>query len=127
MPYDISMERQATYLLVHIQGDPMTPEERRDAVSKVIGKAIELDVDVVVQEETRGMHPLTALEYFARANFLGTSGFRRRIAYVPPVKLASDKSELLTNAAWNQGRVVRVFSRVGDAIVWIESSEDVAG
>ena len=114
----------ARLLFVHIQGDPVTGEERRSLFARMLGEAADANLDIVVHEDTPGAKPRTAAEYIARANFLGTSGFRKRIAYVPPPGFPNEICELIENAAWNYGRRIRLFSRVEDAIEWIESRED---
>jgi hypothetical protein len=121
MAIEISITR---LLFVHIQGDPVTGEERRSLLVRMLGEAADANLDVVVHEDTPGAQPRTAAEYIARANFLGTSGFRKRIAYVPPPGFTTDTYKLIENAAWNEGKRVRLFSRVADAIEWIEGRED---
>jgi hypothetical protein len=81
------------------------------------------NLDVVIHEDTPGAQPRTATEYIARGNFLGTTSFRKRIAYVHP-GFSDDTCELIENLAWNHGRKVRLFSQVEDAIRWIEGRED---
>jgi hypothetical protein len=120
MAYEISVTHQDVYMFVHIQGDPLTLEERRSAVAKMLAEASESNLDVVAHEDTHGLLLLTTVEYFGRANFLATSDFRKRIAYVPPPEMPSETRELITNAAWNEGHQVRLFARVKDAIKWIE-------
>jgi hypothetical protein len=120
MAYEISVTHQDVYMFVHIQGDPLTLEERRSAVAKMLAEAAESNLDIVAHEDTHGWQPLAASEYFGRANFLATSDFRKRIAYVPPPEMPSDTHELIANAAKNEGHQVRVFPRVKDAIKWIE-------
>ena len=66
-------------------------------------------MDIVIHEVAPGAQPLTAVEYIARANYLGTSKFQKRIAYVPPPGFTSDTRELIENAAWNHGKRVRLF------------------
>ena len=114
----------ARLLFVHIQGDPVTGEERRSLFVRMLGEAADANLDIVVHEETPDAKPRTAAEYIARANFLGTSGFRKRIAYVPPPGFPTDTCELVENAAWNEGKSVRLFTRVEDAIEWIEGRGD---
>ena len=113
----------SAFLFVHIQGDPLTGDERRSAFGKVLSQAAEADVDIVIHDDT----PLTAVEYFARANYLGISDFRKRIAYVPPPGFSTDTCELIENAAWNHARKVKLFSRVEDAIRWIGGRKDDTG
>ena len=114
----------ARLLFVHIQGDPVTGEERRSLFARMLGEAADANLDIVVHEDTPGAQPLTAEGYIARANFLGTSDFRKRIAYVPPPGFSTDTCELVENAAWNEGKSVRLFTRVEDAIEWIEGRGD---
>jgi len=120
MAYEVTVTHQDVYMFVHIQGDPLTQEERRSAVAKILTEAAESNLDIVVHEDTHGLLVLAAVEYFGRANFLATSDFRKRIAYVPPPEMLSETRELITNAARNQGHQVRLFARVKDAIKWIE-------
>ncbi len=124
MATEISIERRDAFLFVHIQGDPVTGEERRSALARMLGEGVEANLDIVIHEDTPGGQPLTADEYIARANFLGTSNFRKRIAYVPPPGFSPDTCELIENAAWNAGKKFRPFSRVEEAIRWIEGRED---
>ena len=102
----------------------MIGQERHAAFAEVLGKAAEANVDLVIHEDTPGGQPLTAVEYLNRAHFLGTSSFRKRIAYVPPTGFPPNTCELIENAAWNHGKRVRLFSRLEDAILWIENRED---
>ena len=127
MASEISIKRRDAFLFVHIQGDPVTGKERLSAFGRLLGEAAEANVDIVIHEDTPGAIPLAAAEYIARANYLGTSSFRRRIAYVPQPGFPPNTSELIENAAWNHARKVRLFSRVEDAIRWIEGREDDAG
>ena len=120
MAAEVCITRRDAYLFVHVEGDPLTPEERRSTVAKILTEAAESNLDIVVHEDTHGLLLLTAVEYFGRANFLATSDFRKRIAYVPPPEMPSETRELITNAARNQGHQVRLFARVKDAIKWIE-------
>lgn len=120
MTADVSITRRDVYLFVHVEGDPLTLEERQSMVAKVLTEAAESNLDIVVHEDTHGLLLLTPVEYFGRANFLATSDFRKRIAYVPPPEMPSETRELITNAARNQGHQVRLFARVKDAIKWIE-------
>jgi hypothetical protein len=113
----------SVFLFVHIHGDPVTGDERRSALGKVLNQAVEANVDIVIHDDTPGA-PLTPVEYIARANYLGTSDFRKRIAYVPPPGFSTDTCELIENAAWNYARKVRLFYRVEDAIDWIEGRDD---
>ena len=124
MASEISITRRDAFLFVHIQGDPVTGEERRSLFARMLDEAADANLEIVVHEDTPVAQPLTAEKYFARANFLGTSDFRKRIAYVPPPGFSSDTCELIENAAWNYGRRIRLFSRVEDAIEWIEGRED---
>ena len=124
MASEISITRRDAFLFVHIQGDPVTGEERLSLFARMLGEAADANLDIVVHEDTPGAQPLTAAEYIARSNFLGTSDFRKRIAYVPPPGFSTDTCELIENAAWNYGRRIRLFSRVEDAIEWIEGRED---
>ena len=116
----------STFLFVHIQGDPVTGDDRRSALGKVLSQAAEANVDIVIHDDTPGA-PLTPAEYIARANYLGTSDFRKRIAYVPPPGFSTGTCELIENAAWNHARKVKLFSRVEDAIRWIGDREDDTG
>ena len=93
-------------------------------VAMVLTEAAESNLDIVVHEDTHGLQLVTPTEYFGRANFLATSDFRKRISYVPPPEMPSETRELITNAAWNHGRRVRLFARVMDAIKWIECPGD---
>ena len=120
MTAEVSITRRDVYLFVHVEGDPLTLEERQSMVAKVLTEAAESNLDIVVHEDTHGLLLLTAVEYFGRANFLATSDFRKRIAYVPPPEMPPETRELITNAARNQGHQVRLFARVKDAIKWIE-------
>ena len=124
MASEISITRRDAFLFVHIQGDPVTGEERLSLFARMLGEAADANLDIVVHEDTPGAQPLTAERYIARANFLGTSDFRKRIAYVPPPGFPTDICELIENAAWNHARRIRLFSRVEDAIEWIEGRED---
>ena len=124
MASEVSITRRDAYLFVHVQGDPLTPEERRPFAAKILGDAAKSNLDIVVHEDTSGVQPLTAMEYICRANYLGTSDFRKRIAYVPPAEMPPDKREFIANAARTEGHEVRLFSRVEDAIAWIECRED---
>ena len=120
MAYEVTVTHQDVYMFVLVQGDPLTLEERQSMVAKVLTEVAESNLDIVVHEDTHGLLLLTPVEYFGRANFLATSDFRKRIAYVPPSEMPSETRELITNAAWNHGRQVRLFARVKDAIKWIE-------
>ncbi len=124
MAREISITHQDLYVLVHVQGEPLTPEDRLSAFARVLGEAAESNLDIVVHEDTRGVQPLTPVEYFGRANFLATSDFKKRIAYVPPAEMPRDKRELIVNAARNEGHEVKIFSKVDDAISWIECPGD---
>ena len=124
MAAEVSINHRDAYLFVHIQGDPLTPEERRSVVAKILGDAAKSNLDIVVHEDTSGVQLLTAVEYIGRANYLATSDFRKRIAYVPPAEMPPDKREFIPNAARNEGHEVRLFSRVEDAIKWIECRGD---
>ena len=124
MAAEISIELRDAFLLVHLQGDPLIGQKRQAAFAEVLGEAAEANVDMVIHEDTPGTQPLTAEEYIARAHFLGTSSFRKRIAYVPPTGFPPNTRELIENAAWNEGRRVRLFSRLEDAIEWIENRKD---
>ena len=124
MASEISITRRDAFLFVHIQGDPVTGEERLSLFARMLGEAADANLDIVVHEDTPGAQPLTAERYIARANFLGTSDFRKRIAYVPPPGFPNNICELIENAAWNHARRIRLFSRIEDAIVWIEGGED---
>ena len=124
MASEISITRRDAFLFVHIQGDPVTGEERLSLFARMLGEAADANLDIVVHEDTPGAQPLTAEKYIARANFLGTSDFRKRIAYVPPPGFPTDTCELIENAAWNHARRIRLFSLVEDAIEWIQGRED---
>ena len=124
MASEISIERRDAFLFVHIQGDPLIGEERRSAFARVLCEAAEADVDIVIHDDASGAQPLTATDYLARAHYLGISDFKKRIAYVPPPGFPPSTCELIKNAAWNEGRKVRLFSCVEDAIRWIEGRED---
>ena len=124
MAYEVTVTHQDAYMFVHVQGDPLTLEERRSTVAKILTEAAESNLDIVVHEDTSGVQLLAAVEYIGRANYLGTSDFRKRIAYVPPVEMPPDTREFIANAARNQGHEVRLFSGVEDAIRWIELRED---
>ena len=123
MASKISIDLRDAFLFVHIQGDPLTGEERLATLGRALGEAAEANVGIVIHEESPGAQPLTAAEYIARANYLGASRFRGRIAYVPPPGFPPDTCEFIENAAWNHGKRVRLFSGVDDAIRWIEGRE----
>jgi hypothetical protein len=127
MASEVSITRRDAYLFVHVQGDPLTKEERRSTAVRMLDEAIEANLDIVIHEDTPGGQPFTAAEYVGRANFLATTDFRKRIAYVPPAGMPFDTYELIENAAWNLGKKVRLFSRLKDAIKWIESPEEDTG
>ncbi len=124
MASEISITRRDAFLFVHIQGDPVTGEERLSLFARMLGEAADANLDIVVHEDTPDAQPLTAVKYMARANFLGTSEFGKRIAYVPPPGFSTNTCELIENAAWNYGKTIRLFSSVEDAIDWIEGRED---
>ena len=121
MASEISIAR---LLFVHVKGDPVTGEERHFLFARILDEAADANLNIVIHEDTPGTQPLTAVEYINRAHFLGTSSFRKRIAYVPPTKFPPNTCELIENAAWNWGKRVRLFSRVEDGIEWIEGPED---
>jgi hypothetical protein len=123
MASEISITHRHAFLIGHIQGDPLTGEERHSLLVRMLEEATNGNLDVVIHEDTPGAQPRTATEYIARANFLGTTGFSKRIAYVHP-GFSDDTCELIENAAWNHGRKVKLFSQVEDAIRWIEGRED---
>ncbi len=91
MASEISITR---LLFVHIQGDPVTGEERRSLLVRMLGEAADANLDIVIHEDTPGTQPLTAEEYIARAHFLGLSSFRKRIAYVPPTGFPPNTCEV---------------------------------
>ena len=124
MTAEISMTRRDTYLFVHIQGDPLTPEERRSTAARVLEEVADSNLDIVYHEDTHGVHPPTGWDYIARANFIATSDSRQRIAYVPPRQMPPEKIEFAQNVAKNQGLMIRIFSCVEDAIEWIGGRED---
>ena len=126
MATDVSMTRHDTFLFVHVQGGLVTGEERHSLLAKILSEAIDANLDIVLHEDTPGGKPLPAEQYIARANFLGTSDFRKRLAYIPPPGFPLKTYELIENAAWNHARRVRVFSRVVDAIEWIERLDETA-
>ena len=120
MAAEVAITQRDKYLFVHIQGDPLTLEERQSMVARTLGEAAASNLDIVVHEETSGVLPPTADQHISRANFLGTSDFRHRIAYVPSKQMPPEVLEFAINAARNQGRELRIFSRLEDAIKWIE-------
>ena len=124
MASEVSLTRHDGYLFVHLEGDPVTGEERLSLFAKMLTEAADGNLDLVIHEDTPGGQPLTAEQYITRANFLGTSEFKNRIAYVPPPGFPPETCELIENAAWNHGRRVRAFFDVEDAILWIESHAD---
>ncbi len=124
MAAEISITRRDAYLFVHVQGDPMTPDERESAVVRMLGEAAEAKLDIVIHEDTQGVQPPTPLHYIGQANFLGASKFRKRIAYVPPAGMPRDNREFVVNAARNAGHEVKLFTRLEDATKWIEGHED---
>ena len=124
MAAKVSMSHRDAYLFVHIQGDPLTPEERRSTAAKVLDEIADGNLDIVYHEDTHGVQPPSAWDYIARANFIATSDSRQRIAYVPPKQMPPEKIEFAQNVAKNQGLMVRVFACVEDAIQWVESSQD---
>jgi hypothetical protein len=121
MTSEISISR---ILFVHIQGDPLIGEERRSAFARALREAADANLDIVIHDDASGAQPLTATDYLARAHYLGVSDFKKRIAYVPPPGFPPSTCELIENAAWNEARKVKLFSRVEDAIRWIEGRED---
>jgi hypothetical protein len=105
----------------------LTLEEKRSMLVSMLGEAAESNLDIVLHEDTSGAQPSTAMEHIGRANLLGTSDFRKRIAYVPPARFPPGKHEFIENLAKNHGHEVRVFSHVEDAIKWIECHEADTG
>lgn len=123
MATEITTTHRNSYLFSHIQGDALTNEERHRLLVKLLEEAAREDLDIVIHEDTPDATPRTATEYVARANFLGTSGFKKRIAYVHP-GFSDDTCEFIANVAWNHGRKVSLFAREKDAIRWIEAQEE---
>ena len=124
MATDVSLTRHDTHLFVHLQGDPLAPEERLAILTRSLQEVADSDLDIVYYEDTRGVQPPTPLQYISRANFVSTSDFRQRIAYVPPEQMPEENLEFARNVAENQGLELKVFSNVDDAISWIEHRED---
>ena len=81
MASDISITR---LLFLHMRGEPVTGEERRSLLVRILDEATDANLDIVVHEDTPSAKPLSAAEYIDRAHFLGTKEFGNRIAYVPP-------------------------------------------
>ena len=95
MTAEVSITRRDAYLFVHVQGDPLTPEERQSMLARMLNEAAQSNLDIVAHEETCGVQPPTAMQYISRANFAGTSDFRNRIAYVPPAQMPTDNLEFV--------------------------------
>ena len=82
-----------TYLLVHVKGDPLSPEEIAATWRKVLGQATESSLDIIIfQESAVELRPST-LRLHSLTNFLGVSEFKNRLALVAPKEMYANEMD----------------------------------
>ena len=120
----VQTTRQDTHLLVHVKGDPLSPEEVKTTLRTVLTQAAESNLNIVFLQESPGKLSASTLDFFSWANVIGASEFRNKIAVVFPKQMRPNNLEILEDAARNHGISVRLFFFMEEAVEWIAGGED---
>ena len=113
-----------TYLLVHLEGDPLSPEEIGATWRKILEQATESNLDIVILQESPLKLRPSILRLHGLTNFLSVSKFSNRIALVSPRQMHANDLEFFINASKNHGISARSFSSMEDAVTWIAGDKD---
>jgi hypothetical protein len=107
------------YVLVQINGSLLSLQELQSILSKVIERAIEYQLNIIIHRELPVLQRLSLFEIYDLALFLRRFSFRKKLALVYPEEMHEDNFEFFINASWNRGLQSRLFSTPDDALDWI--------
>ena len=111
------------YVLVQINGSLLSLQELQSILSKVIERAIEHQLNIIIHRELPVLQRLSIFEIYDLALFLRRFPFREKLALVYPEEMHEDNFEFFINAPRNRGIQSGLFSTPEDALDWIGLGE----
>jgi hypothetical protein len=107
------------YVLVQINGSLLSLQEFQSILSKVIARAIEYQLNIIIHRESPVLQRLSLFEIYDIALFLRRFTFRKKLALVYPEEMHEDNFEFFINAPRNRGVQSGLFSTLENALDWI--------
>ena len=119
MPAEITV--QDRYVLMHVEGDPMPPQDIKLALSKAVYQAVKHDLPIMIVREKPVQLIASNVDFFQYGKFLQMSPFKNRLALVFPEEMHHDNLSFFEATVRNRGINVKLFSTINEARNWIGS------
>ena len=107
------------YVLVQINGSLLSLQEVQSILSKVIERAIEYQLNIIIHRQPPVLQRLSLFEIYDIALFLRRFSFRKKLALVYPEEMHEDNFDFFINASRNRGIKSGLFSTLENALDWI--------
>lgn len=109
-----------TYVLVHVQGDPLLAREIELTLLKATEQANDSNLDIIIFREAPVKQHASVIDFYYYAQSVRKSGFRKKLAVVFPEEMHHDNLDFFVTASRNQGINIRLFSSMEPALTWID-------
>ena len=108
------------YVLVSVKGEPLLPQEIKSKLVQAVKKAIESQLSIIINREVPVKQHASVIDFYYYAEFLGGYAFLDKLALVFPEEMHHDNLDFFESAARNRGINLKLFSKMEDALHWIE-------
>ena len=125
MPGEARIIVHNKYVLIHVQGDPLSPQDIETTLTKAVEQAIESELNIIIHREMPPVKQLTStVDFYYYGELLDKSSFRNKLALVFPEKMHHDKLRFFQTTAKNRGINIGLFSAIDEALNWIGADND---
>ena len=107
------------YILVNVKGDPLSPKEIEDTITKAVTQATQSNLNIIIFRETPVKQKATTVDFYYYAESLNKSNFRRKLALVFPKEMHHDNLDFFETACINRGINLRLFAAQNDGLKWL--------
>jgi hypothetical protein len=106
-------------VLVHVQGEPLSPQEIRSTLLIAVKKALESQLCIIIHREVPVKQRASIVNFYYYAKSISESKFRNRLALVFPEEMHHDNLDFFVTTSKNRGINLRLFSKMENATTWI--------
>jgi hypothetical protein len=107
------------HVLIHVRGDPLSPQEIRSTLSNAVSKALESNLCIIIHREAPVKQRASTVDFYYYAKSLSESKFRNKLALVFPEEMHHDNLKFFETTSRNRGINLILFSKLENATNWI--------
>ena len=119
MSDQVVLTSEEKYAQLHVTGPPLTLDEIKDAILRVIEEAVASKLEIMIVREEPGVQLASITNFYEFAGLFAESDFDGKLALVFPGEKHHEKLEFFEITAKNRGVDVKLFSSKKDARSWL--------